>query len=69
MWPVEGMPYGLQQIAWYLPCTASCQAMRDIMSRGWGIAEPNVYLGVVSSVSWSAVFILMSWAIIKVRNY
>ncbi len=39
LWPVEGMPWYLQKIAWYLPCTASCQAMRDIMARGWDISK------------------------------
>ncbi len=39
LWPVEGMPWYLRTVAWYLPCTAACQAMRDIMSRGWDISK------------------------------
>ena len=67
LWPVEGMPPFLQSIAWYLPCTLACQAMRDVMARGWDIAWPSVYLGYISSVAWIAVFIILSWIVIKIK--
>lgn len=46
LWPLEGMPFALRQIAYFLPNTLPCQAMRDIMLRGWGIETEVVYLGV-----------------------
>ena len=46
LWPLEGMPGWLQTLARVLPNTLACQAMRDIMLRGWGIIRPDVYLGV-----------------------
>ncbi|TRY76558.1 hypothetical protein TCAL_02660 [Tigriopus californicus] len=68
LWPLEGMPWYLRTVAWYLPCTAACQAMRDVMSRGWGITHPSVYLGYVSTLSWISVFIILSWIVIKVKS-
>ena len=46
LWPLEGMPGWLQTIARLLPNTLACQAMRDVMLRGWDIIQPSVYLGV-----------------------
>ena len=46
IWPLEGMPGWLQTIARLLPNTLACQAMRDVMLRGWDIIQPSVYLGV-----------------------
>ena len=46
LWPLEGMPGWLQTVARLLPNTLACQAMRDIMLRGWDIVQPDVYLGV-----------------------
>ena len=46
LWPLEGMPSYLQAVAKFLPNTLACQAMRDIMLRGWDIAQQEVYLGV-----------------------
>lgn len=66
IWPIEGMPSILQKISWYLPCTAACQAMRDIMARGWTITRPSVYMGIVSSSIWIAVFIIASWLAMRI---
>jgi ABC-type multidrug transport system permease subunit len=68
LWPIEGMPAFLRQISWYLPCTAACQAMRDIMARGWDVTQPSVYLGIVSTSSWILIFILASWVAMKLRR-
>ena len=46
LWPLEGMPGWLQVISMFLPNTMACQAMRDIMLRGWDIFHQEVYLGV-----------------------
>ena len=62
------MPSYLRCIAWYLPCTAACQAMRDVMSRGWDAARPSVYMGYVSSASWIAVFLVLTWITIKFKS-
>ena len=46
LWPLEGMSSWLQTLAKLLPNTLACQAMRDIMLRGWDISQSDVYLGV-----------------------
>ena len=46
LWPLQGMPGWLQVIAKFLPNTLACQAMRDVMLRGWDIVYYEVYLGV-----------------------
>ena len=46
LWPLEGMPGYLRVVARFLPNTLASQAMRDIMLRGWGIGQQEVYLGV-----------------------
>ena len=46
LWPLEGMPDALRQISLFLPNTYPCQAMRDIMLRGWDIEREAVYMGV-----------------------
>ena len=46
LWPLQGMPGWLQVIAKFLPNTLACQAMRDVMLRGWDIVYSEVYLGV-----------------------
>lgn len=65
LWPLEGMPLVMQKIAWFLPCTAACQGMRDIMARGWSIARLSVYMGIVASSSWIVIFIFASWIAMK----
>ena len=51
LWPLEGMPTYLRMVARFLPNTLACQAMRDIMLRGWGIDREEVYLGVSCHLS------------------
>ncbi len=43
LWPVEGMLAWLRAPAAWLPSTAACQAMRDVvMSKGWGVDRAAV---------------------------
>lgn len=62
------MPWYLRNLAWYLPCTAACQAMRDVMARGWDIGRKTVYLGYVTSSVWIGVFLILSWIVIKLKS-
>ena len=53
----------------YLPCTCACQAMRDIMSRGWSVeGRFSVQLGLLSSSAWIAIFLLLSIIMIKIQQ-
>ncbi len=68
VWPVEGMPWYLRDLVWYLPCTAACQSMRDIMTRGWDISRPSVYLGFISVSVWIAIFIILCYVVVRIRG-
>nr|QTW43728.1 ABCH1 [Eurytemora affinis] len=67
LWPLEGMPDVLRQISLFLPNTYPCQAMRDIMLRGWDIEREAVYMGVVVSLVWIFIFLSLSWVAVRVR--
>jgi ABC-type multidrug transport system ATPase subunit/ABC-type multidrug transport system permease subunit len=68
LWPLEGMPAYLRVVARFLPNTLACQAMRDIMLRGWGIDREEVYLGVISSSIWILIFLTLSWLVVRVKS-
>ena len=69
LWPLEGMPPWLRQSAMYLPCTAAVQGMRDVMSRGWGIAQPSVYFGIISSVLWLFAYLSVTWLFLRFKKW
>ena len=62
------MPWYLRNVAWYLPCTAACQAMRDVMARGWDIGKETVYTGYIITSAWIGIFLVLSWLIIKIKS-
>jgi len=45
-WPVEEMPNYLQPFAYVMPLTYANRALRDVMLKGWGLAEiwPNLLI-------------------------
>jgi len=68
LWPLEGMPPALQYIARFLPNTLACQAMRDIMLRGWDVDRPEVYFGLISTSIWIAIFLSASWLVVRIKS-
>ena len=64
----EGMPKILRRISWYLPCTAACQAMRDIMAKGWDISNSSIPIGIGASISWICIFVFASWIAMKIKS-
>ena len=66
---ILGMPTFLRKLSIYLPCTAATQSMRDVMTRGWGLEKPSVYLGLVSSSVWIAIFLISSWLVIRFTKW
>ena len=58
VWPIEGMPYILRVVSYFLPQTMAIKSMRSIISRGLGIGEWQVYIGFLSSIGWTAAYIV-----------
>ena len=46
VWPIEEMPSYLQPFAYLMPLTYANRALRDVMLKGWGLAEiwPNLLI-------------------------
>ncbi|KAJ1525309.1 hypothetical protein ONE63_010131 [Megalurothrips usitatus] len=68
LWPVEGMHYLLRSVGWALPLTLATTALRSIMGRGWGIDQPVVYLGFVSTLVWIVIFMSITLITIRVQK-
>ncbi len=54
-WPIEEMPNYLRPLAYIMPLTYANRALRDVMLKGWGLAEiwPNLLI----LVGFAALFI------------
>ena len=67
IWPLEGMPrQWMMTVARIFPHTEAVQGMRDIMLRGWGIAQSNsIWYGMGISSAWILAFLTVSWMLVK----
>lgn len=63
LWPLEGMPYFMRYTSLFLPQTYAVEAMRSIMNRGWGLAYLTVSAGVLITIAWASVFIVIAWVV------
>ncbi|KAG4068799.1 hypothetical protein HA402_002490 [Bradysia odoriphaga] len=68
IWPVEGMPLMLRYISFFLPLTQATTAFRSVFARGWGLYEPEVYLGYISTVSWIILFLVIALVVLKCKR-
>ncbi|XP_046382796.1 ABC transporter G family member 23-like [Ischnura elegans] len=68
IWPVEGIHYSLKSLSVVMPLTQATASMRSILGRGWGIDEPVVYLGFISTFAWIAVFLTGSFLMLKFKK-
>ena len=60
IWPVQGIPSYLRWMSLALPTTWAASAGRDVMSRGWGLADREVWLGLLVIVGWNAVLFIIA---------
>jgi len=68
IWPLEGMPYGLRYLSYVLPQTYACEAMRGILSRGWGLVWMPVYRGYLVTLAWTVILLVLSAVILRIRR-
>lgn len=68
VWPTQGMPYYMRYLSYGLPQTIPTESLRCILSRGWGIAHTEVWLGFVVSGAWCAVFLIFAAVAFRLRS-
>lgn len=65
IWPLEAMPYWIRWFSYIQPQTLPTEALRHILSRGWGILEPGVYIGFMVTLAWMGFFLVAAAVIFK----
>lgn len=68
IWPIEGMPIVLRYIALCLPLTLATTSLRSILTRGWPITEPDVYMGFMATLIWIALFLIVTMLVLKFKR-
>ncbi|KAF9820101.1 hypothetical protein SFRURICE_014180 [Spodoptera frugiperda] len=68
IWPIEGMPWVLRYVSLCLPLTLATNSLRSILTRGWPITDPEVYMGFVSTLAWIALFLIVTLTILKFKR-
>lgn len=65
VWPVEAMPLFMRYISYALPQTLPIQAMRFILSRGWGLLHFEVAIGFGITIAWTSIFLVLGVVIFR----
>ncbi|XP_059048444.1 ABC transporter G family member 23-like [Achroia grisella] len=68
LWPLEGMSMGLRYVALTLPFTIPSKSLRDIMEKGYTIADPTVYYGFLVTVAWIVISLLLCLLRLKYKK-
>uniref|UniRef100_A0A1I8G3A4 ABC transporter domain-containing protein n=1 Tax=Macrostomum lignano TaxID=282301 RepID=A0A1I8G3A4_9PLAT len=68
IWPAEAMPQYLRFISRGLPISQSVEAMRSVLSRGFGFTAAPVYLGFVSAIAWASGLLLLALLLLRIRG-
>lgn len=51
-----------------MPLTLATSALRSILTRGWGLMEFEVYMGFVATISWIALFLVITMVALKLKQ-
>ncbi|KAJ0170681.1 hypothetical protein K1T71_013453 [Dendrolimus kikuchii] len=68
IWPIEGMPWILRYVSLCLPLTLATNSLRSILTRGWPITDPDVYMGFISTLVWIALFLVVTLTILRFKR-
>ncbi|XP_022917524.1 ABC transporter G family member 23 isoform X2 [Onthophagus taurus] len=68
IWPIEGMPILLRYVSIFLPLTMATTSLRSMLTRGWSIAEQDVYMGFISTIIWIVLFLSISMIVLKTKK-
>ena len=64
-WPLDGLPAVLKTGCQYQPVSFAVQAIRDIMTKGWGV---SVYYAFVTTGVWIGIFVAGAFIAVKIRS-
>lgn len=68
IWPLEAMPIWLRHISSAFPTTLAANALRSLITRGWGITQPDVWQGYLVVIGWIIVFLTLAAIGLKART-
>ena len=68
MWMIIVFDFSKRYISYVLPQTFACQALRGIMSRGWGLEWTPVYRGFLVTLAWITALLAVSTIVLKIRR-
>ncbi|KAJ2941532.1 hypothetical protein O0L34_g14584 [Tuta absoluta] len=68
LWPLEGMSDGLRYIALTLPFTIPSKSLRDIMEKGYTLADPSVYQGFLVTIAWIVITLALCLLRLKLKK-
>ncbi|XP_072759545.1 ABC transporter G family member 23-like [Anoplolepis gracilipes] len=59
LWPVEAMPKMIRYLCYCMPVTLPSIAMRAVIFKGYTLDEKEVYIGILVSVAYIAIFFII----------
>ncbi|CAG9819084.1 unnamed protein product [Phaedon cochleariae] len=65
VWPIEGMPLGLQYFSKCLPFTLAIESFRNVAKKAWYLDNLQVLHGIGVAVLWTFIFGIFSLIVIK----
>ncbi|KAI8422912.1 hypothetical protein MSG28_014024 [Choristoneura fumiferana] len=68
IWPIEGMPWILRYVSLCLPLTLATTSLRSILTRGWPLSDPEVYMGFIATLLWIAGFLVVTLTILRFKR-
>jgi ABC-type polysaccharide/polyol phosphate export permease len=60
LWPIESVPDTLRMLFYFNPLTLPIESLRSVMLRGWGINNPNIIIGYISSIAYSSIVFIIN---------
>ncbi|KAI1287610.1 ABC transporter G family member 20 [Halotydeus destructor] len=68
VWPIQAMPDFMRYISYVLPQTLPIEAMRYILSRGWGPEHKEVAIAFGITIAWTLLFLVSAVIIFKKKK-
>ena len=69
VWPLEGMPFVLRRMVYFLPQTYAVETINSIFTRGWGIEQPSICIGFIATLVWIFIPLILCLVVLRIRKY